>query len=192
MPIRDARTNLIIFPERDATLTPFARKLLEDFYLRPGETPQEGYARAAKAWSGGKDDLAQRLYEAVSKGWFMFASPVLGNAPLPGEKVRGLPISCFLTHVSDTLEGLIEHTAEARWLSVLGGGVGGLGVEILVDSIDDLGGDLRGRCEGECQESECQGGKKRVWEFRDHLLGPYFEFTERDMLGRSLWRRSHR
>ena len=41
MPIRDARTDVIIFPERDATLTPFARKLLEDFYLRSGETPQD-------------------------------------------------------------------------------------------------------------------------------------------------------
>ena len=67
MPIRDARTNLIIFPERDATLTPFARKLLEDFYLRPGETPQEGYARAAKAWSGGKDDLAHKANRPIKQ-----------------------------------------------------------------------------------------------------------------------------
>tara|TARA_R110002153_G_scaffold52522_2_gene147225 strand:- start:313 stop:2022 length:1710 start_codon:yes stop_codon:yes gene_type:complete len=30
-----------------------------------------------------------------------------------------------LTYVPDTLEGLIDHTAELRWLSVYGGGVGG-------------------------------------------------------------------
>jgi ribonucleoside-diphosphate reductase alpha chain len=36
-----------------------------------------------------------------------------------------MPISCFLTYVPDTLEGLIDHTAELRWLSVYGGGVGG-------------------------------------------------------------------
>jgi len=55
----------------------------------------------------------------------MFASPVLSNAPMPGEKTRALPISCFLTYVPDTLEGLIDHSAELRWLSVKGGGVGG-------------------------------------------------------------------
>jgi ribonucleoside-diphosphate reductase alpha chain len=55
----------------------------------------------------------------------MYASPVLSNAPLPDEKPKALPISCFLTYVPDTLEGLIDHTAELRWLSVKGGGVGG-------------------------------------------------------------------
>lgn len=103
-----------------------ALKLLKDYYMRPEETtPDHAYARAAVAYSGGDMELAQRIYEYASKGWFMFASPVLSNAPLPGEKPRGLPISCFLAYVPDTLEGLIDHTAELRWLSVKGGGVGG-------------------------------------------------------------------
>ena len=55
----------------------------------------------------------------------MYASPVLSNAVLPKEKIKALPISCFLSYVPDSLEGLIEHTAELRWLSVKGGGVGG-------------------------------------------------------------------
>ena len=55
----------------------------------------------------------------------MFASPVLSNAPKSGEKAKALPISCFLTYVPDSLEGLIDHSAELRWLSVKGGGVGG-------------------------------------------------------------------
>ena len=55
----------------------------------------------------------------------MFASPVLSNAPKPNGKVKALPISCFLSYVPDTLEGLIEHTSELRWLSIKGGGVGG-------------------------------------------------------------------
>jgi ribonucleoside-diphosphate reductase alpha chain len=33
--------------------------------------------------------------------------------------------NCFLLHIEDSLEGLIDHTSELRWLSVLGGGVGG-------------------------------------------------------------------
>lgn len=83
------------------------------------------YARAAVAYSYGDMELAQRIYDYASKGWFMFASPVLSNAPLPSEKPRGLPISCFLAYVPDSLTGLIDHTAELRWLSVKGGGVGG-------------------------------------------------------------------
>ena len=103
-----------------------AEKLLKDYYLLPTETcPEQAYARAAVAYSYGDLELAQRIYNYAAKGWFMFASPVLSNAPLPGAKPRGLPISCFLTYVPDSLTGLIEHTAELRWLSVKGGGVGG-------------------------------------------------------------------
>lgn len=100
--------------------------LLKSFYMVEGEkSPQEAFARAAKAYCGGDTAFAQRIYDYASKGWFMFASPVLSNAVLPGEKWKALPISCFLTYVPDTLEGLISHTAELRWLSVKGGGVGG-------------------------------------------------------------------
>lgn len=116
--------------KRDDLLADYAIGMLKDFYLTGKETsPQEGYARAAKAWSQYKDEmdegLAERLYEYVSKKWFMFASPVLSNAPNGEGKGKGMPISCFLTYVPDTLEGLIDHSSELRWLSVMGGGVGG-------------------------------------------------------------------
>src|SRR6056300_689238 len=111
---------------KDALLADYAVGMLKDFYLNENETsPQEGYARAAKAWSAGDEQLAQRLYDYVSKKWFMFASPVLSNAPNGEKKGKGMPISCFLTYVPDTLEGLIDHSSELRWLSVYGGGVGG-------------------------------------------------------------------
>ena len=115
---------------RDELLEDYAVGMLKDFYLKEYETsPQEAYSRAAKAWSTYKDeldeDMANRLYEYVSKKWFMFASPVLSNAPNGDTKNKGMPISCFLTYVPDTLEGLIEHSSELRWLSVMGGGVGG-------------------------------------------------------------------
>ena len=116
--------------DRDDLLTDYAVGMLKDFYMMEGEdSPQDAYARAAVAWSkyeGVIDEgLAKRLYEYVSKKWFMFASPVLSNAPNGDNKSKGLPISCFLTYVPDTLEGLIEHSSELRWLSVMGGGVGG-------------------------------------------------------------------
>ena len=121
---------LKIDKERDNLLTDYAIGMLKDFYMRDHEnSPQEAYARASKAWSTYKgnldNELAQRLYDYVSRKWFMFASPVLSNAPNGVASDKGLPISCFLTYVPDTLEGLIDHSSELRWLSVLGGGVGG-------------------------------------------------------------------
>lgn len=115
---------------RDELLADYAVGMLKDFYMRSGESsPQEAYARASEAWSTyhGEMDaaLAERLYKYVSNKWFMFASPVLSNAPNGTKEDKGLPISCFLTYVPDTVEGLIEHSSELRWLSVMGGGVGG-------------------------------------------------------------------
>ena len=111
---------------RDEFLSDQAAKLLKDYYCIDGEpSPQYAYARAAQAYCYGDKKLAQRIYDYASKGWFMYSSPVLSNAPLPNKKAKALPISCFLTYVPDSLEGLIEHTSELRWLSVKGGGVGG-------------------------------------------------------------------
>ena len=110
---------------RTESLDAFSVKLLKSYYLKPEETVQEGFARACRASCGGDLELAQRLYEYVSKGWFMFSSPILSNAPRPGEPWKALPISCFLSYVPDSLDGLIDHTSELRWLSVKGGGVGG-------------------------------------------------------------------
>ena len=116
--------------KKDKLLANYAIGMLKDFYLNENEnSPQEAYARASTAWSTYKgeldEDLAERLYSYVSNKWFMFASPVLSNAPNGTKKGKGLPISCFLTYVPDTLEGLISHSSELRWLSVFGGGVGG-------------------------------------------------------------------
>ena len=111
---------------RDKSMSDQANELVTGYYLRGKEkSPQEAYARACVAYSDGDNDLAQRLYDAVSNGWFMFSSPILSNAPAPGDKPNGLPISCFLSYVPDTLDGLIAHQSELAWLSVKGGGVGG-------------------------------------------------------------------
>jgi len=110
---------------RNEYLSAQAQSLVKDYYCLEGEDPQQAYARAAVAYCQGDLDFAQRIYDYASKGWFMFASPVLSNAALPNEKPKGLPISCFLTYVPDDLQGLIDHNAEVAWLSVKGGGVGG-------------------------------------------------------------------
>jgi len=107
--------------KRDKYLSEFSIKTLEDRYLVNGEkSPQEAFARAAKAFSD-DDEHAQRLYDYASKLWFMFSTPVLSN----GGTTRGLPISCFLNYVEDSREGITSHYTENAFLSSVGGGVGG-------------------------------------------------------------------
>ncbi|MGH7084685.1 MAG: ribonucleotide reductase N-terminal alpha domain-containing protein, partial [Acetobacteraceae bacterium] len=85
---------------RDAALTDFGRATLSDRYLMPGEGFQDLFARVASFYG---DDAAhaQRIYDYISRFWFMPATPVLSN----GGTDRGLPVSCFLNEASDSLEG---------------------------------------------------------------------------------------
>ena len=106
---------------RDNYLSEFSFKTLEDRYLIEGEkSPQEAFARAAKAFAD-DDEHAQRLYDYASKLWFMFSTPILSN----GGTKRGMPISCFLNYVEDSREGITNHYTENAFLSSAGGGVGG-------------------------------------------------------------------
>jgi ribonucleoside-diphosphate reductase alpha chain len=104
---------------RDALLTDFGKETLKDRYLLPGEGYQDLFARVAAAYS---DDTAhaQRIYDAISRLWFMPATPVLSN----GGTGRGLPISCYLNSVSDSLEGIVNTWNENVWLASKGGGIG--------------------------------------------------------------------
>ena len=106
---------------KDALLDEFALATLKDRYMVGDETsPQEAFARAAMAFAD-DEAHAQRLYDYVSKLWFMFATPVLSN----GGTRRGLPISCFLNYVDDSREGITDHFTENAFLSSFGGGIGG-------------------------------------------------------------------
>ncbi|MFL2769673.1 MAG: ribonucleoside-diphosphate reductase subunit alpha [Rhodospirillaceae bacterium] len=104
---------------RDALLTDFGKATLEDRYLLPGESYQDMFARVSLAYS---DDLehAQRIYDYMSRLWFMPATPVLSN----GGSKRGLPISCFLNSVNDDLDGIVDTWTENVWLASNGGGIG--------------------------------------------------------------------
>src|SRR3954469_233302 len=104
---------------RDALLTDFGKDTLTDRYLLPGESYQDLFVRVASAYA---DDAAhaQRLYDYISKLWFMPATPVLSN----GGTGRGLPISCYLNSVPDSLEGIVDTWNENVWLASRGGGIG--------------------------------------------------------------------
>ncbi len=104
---------------RDEKLTLFGKATLADRYLMEGESYQDLFARVAAHFA---DDTAhaQRLYDYISKLWFMPATPVLSN----GGTKRGLPISCFLNEASDSLEGIVGLWNENVWLAARGGGIG--------------------------------------------------------------------
>ena len=104
---------------RDALLTDFGRTTLEDRYLLPGESYQDMFARVATAFADDAEH-AQRIYDYISRLWFMPATPVLSN----GGASRGLPISCFLNAVGDSLESIVGTWNQNVWLAANGGGIG--------------------------------------------------------------------
>ncbi len=113
---------------KESKLNKFSLDTLRDRYLyeASGEThAQEAFARASvfsATFKGVTDfELAQRLYNYSSDLWFMFSTPILSN----GGTTRGLPISCFLNYVPDSLGGLSSHHVENIWLASSGGGIGG-------------------------------------------------------------------
>lgn len=122
--LRDIKQNergikVTVDRSRDGLLTEFGKATLTDRYLMPGESYQDMFARVAMHFA---DDSAhaQRLYDYISKLWFMPATPILSN----GGTKRGLPISCFLNESTDSLEGIVGLWNENVWLAARGGGIG--------------------------------------------------------------------
>lgn len=112
-------TKIEIDRDRDALLTDFGKTTLQDRYLLPGESYQDMFARVATAYADDADH-AQRIYDYISRLWFMPATPVLSN----GGAGRGLPISCFLNAVPDSLDGIVGTWNENVALASNGGGIG--------------------------------------------------------------------
>ena len=104
---------------RDENLTVFGKATLKDRYLMPEEDFQDLFARVS-SYYGDNDAHAQRLYDYMSKLWFMPSTPVLSN----GGTERGLPISCFLNEADDSLQGIVDLWTENVWLASRGGGIG--------------------------------------------------------------------
>ncbi len=117
--VAERRFPVVIDHARDALLTDFGKETLKDRYLLPGESFQDIFARVAAAYADDAEH-AQRIYDYISRLWFMPATPVLSN----GGTGRGLPISCYLNSVDDSLEGIVNTWNENVWLAARGGGIG--------------------------------------------------------------------
>lgn len=117
--VHKPRFHVVTDASRDVLLTEFGKETLNDRYLLPGENYQDLFARVAAAYSDDQPH-AQRVYDYISKLWFMPATPVLSN----GGTGRGLPISCYLNSVDDSLNGIVNTWNENVWLASRGGGIG--------------------------------------------------------------------
>jgi ribonucleoside-diphosphate reductase alpha chain len=105
--------------ERDKLLTDFGKAMLKDRYLLKGEDFQDLFKRVATYYSD-NEAHAERLYDYLSKLWFMAATPILAN----GGTNRGLPISCFLNEMEDSLDSISSIWSENVGLASNGGGIG--------------------------------------------------------------------
>lgn len=104
---------------RNDLLSNFGKAVLKDRYLLDNEDCQDLFIRVATHYAD-NEEHANRLYDYMSKMWFMPATPILSN----GGTNRGLPISCFLNETSDSLEGIVDLWNENVWLASRGGGIG--------------------------------------------------------------------
>lgn len=105
---------------RDSLFDELGLIRLRDSYMREDEaSPQDRLAFVSEQFSSNPEH-AQRLYGYSSKHWLSYASPILSF----GKRAGSLPISCYLTYLDDTSEGLVDTLSEVNWLSMKGGGVG--------------------------------------------------------------------
>jgi ribonucleoside-diphosphate reductase alpha chain len=119
MSLIERKFNIKTDSARNALLSEFGRATLRDRYLFETEDFQDLFARVA-SYYGNDPAHAQRLYEYMSTLLFMPATPILSN----GGSKRGLPISCFLNDVEDSLEDIVDVWSENVWLASRGGGIG--------------------------------------------------------------------
>jgi ribonucleoside-diphosphate reductase alpha chain len=101
-----------------------SRKFLQRGYLLENETPEQRIQDIAKAAQKilveftGDTKFAKKFEDYMHRGFYSLASPIWSNF---GRK-RGLPISCFGSHIPDTMEGILEKVSEVGMMTKGGGG----------------------------------------------------------------------
>tara|TARA_A100001234_G_scaffold164989_1_gene146232 strand:- start:8382 stop:10085 length:1704 start_codon:yes stop_codon:yes gene_type:complete len=100
-----------------------SRKFLAAGYLGEGITAEERIANIAKRAEEilQMPGYAEKFYHYMSQGYYSLASPVWSNFG----KERGLPISCFGSHIDDDIGNILYSQSEVGMMSKLGGGTSG-------------------------------------------------------------------
>ena len=100
-----------------------SRKFLAAGYLGEGITAEERISAIAQRAEQLLEmpGFADKFYYYMSQGFYSLASPVWSNFG----KERGLPISCFGSHVDDDIGNILYSQSEVGMMSKLGGGTSG-------------------------------------------------------------------
>ena len=100
-----------------------SRKFLAAGYLGEGISAEDRIANIAKRAEEilGMPGFADKFYNYMSEGYYSLASPVWSNFG----KERGLPISCFGSHIDDDIGNILYTQSEVGMMSKLGGGTSG-------------------------------------------------------------------
>ena len=100
-----------------------SRKFLAAGYIGEGYVLAERIANIAKRAEEilQMPGYAEKFYYYMSEGFYSLASPVWSNF---GKK-RGLPISCFGSHIDDDIGNILYSQSEVGMMSKLGGGTSG-------------------------------------------------------------------
>lgn len=99
-----------------------SRKFLDRGYLTEGVSPEKRIEFIAKRAEKilGKKGFANKFYTYVAKGYYSLSTPIWANFGLK----KGLPISCFSCHISDSMSQILYTQAEVGMMSKFGGGTG--------------------------------------------------------------------
>jgi ribonucleoside-diphosphate reductase alpha chain len=100
-----------------------SRLFLQRGYIGENQTAEDRINEIAKTAQKNLKipGFSKKFKEYMSKGWFSLSSPIWANYGLE----RGLPVSCFGSYISDTLNGILEKTAEVGTMTKMGGGTSG-------------------------------------------------------------------
>jgi ribonucleoside-diphosphate reductase alpha chain len=101
-------------------LTDLSQIFLERDYLVRGQTVDERVDIICNTAERilGKPGFAKAFKDNLKKGWYSLSTPIWTNF---GTK-RGLPISCFGSHISDNCESISSTWAEVFMMTKCGGG----------------------------------------------------------------------
>jgi ribonucleoside-diphosphate reductase alpha chain len=104
-------------------LNSHSRLFLERGYLDEGKQPEDRIREIADNAEQilGIKGFADKFEDYVARGFYSLSTPVWNNF---GNK-RGLPVSCFNSHISDTMQSILYKVAEVGMMSKLGGGTSG-------------------------------------------------------------------
>src|SRR5699024_8500559 len=103
-------------------------EFLRGGYIAPDEDPTDRLAAIVNTSAalyremGAPAEVAleysDKLFDYLSKNFYSLSSPIWANFGKP----RGLPISCFGSHVEDTMDSILRTAHEIGMMSKFGGG----------------------------------------------------------------------